>query len=53
MRGGESVVWFLEVEGREGKEVNLEIWRLLARTKPLTPLSLAVAAIFLLPHLLF
>lgn len=35
--GWESVVWFPEVEGREGRDVNLEIWRALAGTVPLTP----------------
>ena len=38
VRGGESVVWFLEVEGRGGREVNLEFWRPLAGIVPLTPL---------------
>ena len=30
VRHGESVVVFQEVKGREGREVNLEIWRPLA-----------------------
>lgn len=30
VRDGESVVVFQEVKGREGREVNLEIWRPLA-----------------------
>lgn len=32
------MVWFPEVEGRERRDVNLEIWRALAGTGPLTPL---------------
>lgn len=35
--GRESVVWFPEVEGREGRDINLEIWRALAGTERLTP----------------
>lgn len=38
MRDGESVVVFQEVEGRERRKVNLEIWRPLEGIVPLTPL---------------